>query len=517
MGREHVQRRGRVYYYRRWVPDEVRPVLGLSEMVRSLRTTSAGAARQLAHRLDERARALFTILAGQPQMTPDEVEELIAELVDDWLTRALEEDRRFRRTDPDAARTGEEVFPDLAQEIAEGLEEGRIHPAIQDETDKFVARAGLQLSEDQRQALAWDLSRAQIRLLRHLSEERVGDLLGRPRVDPVGTSSDARARPGAGVTVAEATEAFKRESSRTWSEQYEQAVGTYLSRFTEAIGGASVDIRYVSKQGLLDFRETLRAQGLSEVTVGKHMTAVDRLMKFCMASEWIDRNPAENLPGGFSARDTRAPDEKRERVQDEDLEKILGSAVFAGTHRTDDALDRERYWALLVLTYTGARRREVSQAWAADLIHDRGVACLKIEASDDPEAPKRIKSSASRRTVPLHPDLLELGLLDYVKSVRTKRLFPRLARSQGVLLTKWWAKCRREVKANSKAQIHGLRHRVDNQLKQAGVDEPRIREILGWSHRSLAMGTYGKRFEPKLLLEAVKKIDNRKPLRRLFG
>ena len=51
----------------------------------------------------------------------------------------------------------------------------------------------------------------------------------------------------------------------------------------------------------------------------------------------------------------------------------------------------------------------------------------------------------------------------------------------------------------------------------AGVDEPRIREILGWSHRSLGMGTYGKRFEPRLLLEAVKKIDNREALKRLFG
>jgi hypothetical protein len=31
------------------------------------------------------------------------------------------------------------------------------------------------------------------------------------------------------------------------------------------------------------------------------------------------------------------------------------------------------------------------------------------------------------------------------------------------------------------------------------------------------MGTYGKRFEPKLLLDAVEMIDNREPLKRLSG
>jgi hypothetical protein len=220
---------------------------------------------------------------------------------------------------------------------------------------KVIADAGVELSAEQRHELAFRLALANIRLLRHAGKERVGDLLGKPRTELSGVpAAGAGARPAAGVSLADAISAFKREHSRSWSEQYEQAVGTYLDRFKEAIGGAAVDVGYASKRGLVEFREKLRDQGLSEVTVGKHMTAVDRLMKFCMQSDWIDRNPAENLPGGFAAKDTRAPDEKRERVQDEDLKKMLGSRAFAAMRGSDDELDRERYWALMILVYTGA-------------------------------------------------------------------------------------------------------------------------------------------------------------------
>lgn len=45
------------------------------------------------------------------------------------------------------------------------------------------------------------------------------------------------------------------------------------------------------------------------------------------------------------------------------------------------------------------------------------------------------------------------------------------------------------------------------QLKQKGVPEGVIAEILGHANQSIATGRYGKRFRPRVLLEALEKLS----------
>ena len=53
-----------------------------------------------------------------------------------------------------------------------------------------------------------------------------------------------------------------------------------------------------------------------------------------------------------------------------------------------------------------------------------------------------------------------------------------------------------------------MRHRATDTLKQAGVLEAIIAELVGHSNGgSETMGRYGKRYQPKVLLEALKKLD----------
>jgi integrase len=56
--------------------------------------------------------------------------------------------------------------------------------------------------------------------------------------------------------------------------------------------------------------------------------------------------------------------------------------------------------------------------------------------------------------------------------------------------------------------FHSFRHTVTDTLKQAGVSETVIAEIVGHSNSgSMTMGRYGKRYQPKVLLEALLKLD----------
>ena len=67
-----------------------------------------------------------------------------------------------------------------------------------------------------------------------------------------------------------------------------------------------------------------------------------------------------------------------------------------------------------------------------------GIPHFAIRSADDDPAPRteeerrRLKTAAARRWVPVHPDLVGLGFLDYARSIGKGRLFPRIV-SQGLV------------------------------------------------------------------------------------
>jgi integrase len=84
------------------------------------------------------------------------------------------------------------------------------------------------------------------------------------------------------------------------------------------------------------------------------------------------------------------------------------------------------YWAPLIGLFTGARVSEICQMNLDDFLKIDGIPCFRIT---DEGAEQSLKTDASNRIVPIHPKLLDLGLLDYVASLRKQgytQLFPNL-------------------------------------------------------------------------------------------
>ena len=76
------------------------------------------------------------------------------------------------------------------------------------------------------------------------------------------------------------------------------------------------------------------------------------------------------------------------------------------------------FWLPLVGYFTGARTNEIAQLDTSDITNADGHPCFNFCADDQSvfEA-KRIKTGEAR-VVPIHPRLIELGLLEYVESQR---------------------------------------------------------------------------------------------------
>src|SRR5207249_331618 len=72
------------------------------------------------------------------------------------------------------------------------------------------------------------------------------------------------------------------------------------------------------------------------------------------------------------------------------------------------------YWLPYLALYTGARLEELAQLRVVDVKIEDGIAYLDIHGLDG----RRVKTRSPERKVPLHPELLRIGLLRYVEEQR---------------------------------------------------------------------------------------------------
>jgi integrase len=80
------------------------------------------------------------------------------------------------------------------------------------------------------------------------------------------------------------------------------------------------------------------------------------------------------------------------------------------------------YWIPLLALFTGARLNELCQLTVGDIESVGGVETLSFLD----EGGKRLKTAASRRIIPIHSKLIELGFLRYVATINAGRIFPEL-------------------------------------------------------------------------------------------
>jgi integrase len=240
--------------------------------------------------------------------------------------------------------------------------------------------------------------------------------------------------------------------------------------------------------------------GISIKSVNKHVARIGSLLKYCHELGYITNNPAT----GLQLSEKQRVDEERSVYSHDDIKSIVSNLPPA-TERP------ERYWIPLIGLYSGMRLAEICQLYVDDIIKVDGCWCFNINNSCD----KQLKNDASVRVIPVHPKLIELGLIKYVESMRDAgqpRLWMNLSyiRLHGYTNTfgKWYQRYNRDyVTEDPKKVFHSMRHLVADTLKQRGVSEVVISELVGHAHKSITSSRYGKRYQPKVLLEALELLD----------
>jgi integrase len=131
----------------------------------------------------------------------------------------------------------------------------------------------------------------------------------------------------------------------------------------------------------------------------------------------------------------------------------------------------------------------------------------------DSDAGKRLKTRASARTVPVHPRLIELGLLRYVAGVSRSGgaqawLFPEIAPSAPSKLKAWTKWFHRYMRANGvpdqRKVFHSFRHTFKDALRSARTPEDLNDALTGHSNPTVGRGYGAKNIVHRYGMETLR-------------
>jgi len=350
-----------------------------------------------------------------------------------------------------------------------------------------------------------------------LSEEQVSGIVSElfPKRNGNGDGSEG------GIRLSGLMEAYTKEHERRWGPKTKmENLGTF-KLIKDVLG--DVEVKLFSKKTIVELREklgrlpanvyklfpgktikqVLNMQGIEPMSVmslNKHVSRLSSLLKFAIKEGYISVNYAERMKVPVR----RRADEERKVYSQDEIHKIIN-------HLPRDPRKPERYWIPLIAMYSGLRLDEICQMYVEDIQQVEDIWCFNVNDEKD----KKLKTLSSKRVIPVHPKLIDIGFIEYVEKIKESgapRLWMNLNRRDsdgyGNAFGKWFQRFNRNHITKDKAKVfHSFRHVVADTLKQAGAQELIISEILGHANDSMTMSRYGKRYQPKILLEALMLLD----------
>ncbi|WP_417248721.1 DUF6538 domain-containing protein [Celeribacter sp.] len=167
---------------------------------------------------------------------------------------------------------------------------------------------------------------------------------------------------------------------------------------------------------------------ISVTTFIKHGRVARAVGEMLMDMQLIDQNPFSIC--SWSNKDEKelksTEGERKREAWDDRINALWGSRIF---HEPLDDIGEPLFWAPLIARHQGMRMEEILQLGPEDFGSDNGIPYLRIQHT----IINGVKTLSSARTLPIHPQLIDLGLLKLV-ALRKKqghiRLFPFINRSK---------------------------------------------------------------------------------------
>ncbi|WP_413710778.1 hypothetical protein [Rhizobium sp. Rhizsp82] len=223
----------------------------------------------------------------------------------------------------------------------------------------------------------------------------------------------------------------------------------YLARFKKFVGHD--DPHRVERTDALLWKDSLLEEGRKKINT-TYLATFNALYRFGLENRettGISFNPFD----GVKAAQKSVAGTGRIPFSRADVALILSAA-------RSETLPHLR-WIPWLQAQSGARVAEIGQLWGSMIVKDdNGHPCMYIGPSPDGGS---IKNDESERTVPLHPDIIEDGFLEFVAKRGSGPLF--YGGSAG--------KPAKRVRDDQKHPSKGVSNRVGQWVRGLGITDPR--------------------------------------------
>ena len=254
---------------------------------------------------------------------------------------------------------------------------------------------------------------------------------------------------------------------------------------------------------------------LTTTTVNIYLTNLSALFRYACQEHDLPGNPAEGL-GVKVAR--KSAKQLKKPFTTEQLQAIFDAPLYRGCEDDERGYDRPgpnhprrgRFWVPLIALFSGMRQNEICQLRIEDITKRDGIDVILVREGDG----QTLKTNASERVIPVHPELKRVGLLSYAAEMREAQsvlLFPKLPvdqrGSRGQKFSKWFARFAKKagVKGGRDVSFHSFRHTFRDALGEADVRRDAMLALGGWSSGS-TVDLYGSGLRPHTLAREVAKV-----------
>jgi len=257
---------------------------------------------------------------------------------------------------------------------------------------------------------------------------------------------------------------------------------------------------------------------ISIANVNAYLNKFSGVLNWAVEEGYLDKSPAKGLrlPDPVKKRDKRRP------FSIEQLRRIFYSPLYTGCiddvygyAKVGDARPRRaRFWIPVIALFSGMRMNEICQLKVGDIRTLDGVQCFVVIEDGD----KRVKTAASERAIPIHQELIRIGLMSFVEEQRAAGqvdLFHELSPGphgyRSTNFSKWFSRFLVNIGAAEPLTcFHSFRHCFRDALRDSRIDREVSLALGGWTTGAAGSGIdgiYGAGFRVGLLHEAINCIS----------
>lgn len=306
--------------------------------------------------------------------------------------------------------------------------------------------------------------------------------------------------------------------SRRHAVDYSRAVNRYITDMGDMSIAAIQPSHIHAFAANLIQPENADVKPLATSSTRLLLARLSSVMAFSVDTGLIEANPvtASRIHKHLgSGKPKRRLDDNRGYSWSE-LVALFSHAEFQRLRTAEGRPGNAVFWIPLIAAYTGGRREELAQLYVEDIHQHEGGSWFIRIIDDQPD--KSVKTDSSRREIPVHPDLIALGLLTLLRD-RTPgtRVFPQLVKvSDGFagIVSKSWRPITQRcgVYIPGRNPLHAFRHSFKTLAREHGIPK----EVSDWI-TGHASGHIGDSYGINPLSRMAKEIQKLPSLARAAG